>query len=145
MTVVQTQEKLRLKRRKDMENRRKNRSLKLRTALFLIACAAMAFASGRPRVASSSAASPGYAGTTIGEVKAKGAFTADFGLPASLPLNEVAPLIERDRMYMSARRGMQNKYLPLRIDFATGNLLSGGRYLFDTEHDARQYKDWVEN
>lgn len=83
--------------------------------------------------------------STIGKVRAKGAFTADFGLPGSLPLNMVPPLIERDRMYMAARRGMQNKYLPLRIDFATGNLLSGGRYLFDTERDAEQYKDWVEN
>jgi len=83
--------------------------------------------------------------TTIGKVKAKGAFTADFGLPGSLLLNLVPPLIERDRMYMAARRGMQNKYLPLKIDFATGNLLSGGRYLFDTEHDAEQYKNWVEN
>ena len=40
---------------------------------------------------------------------------------------------------------MQNKYLPLRIDSATGNFLSGGRYLFDTEHDAKAYKNWVEN
>ncbi|MGA9769334.1 MAG: hypothetical protein WBV94_09855 [Blastocatellia bacterium] len=80
-----------------------------------------------------------------GKVKAKGAFTADFALPASLPLNLVAPLIERDRMYMAARPGMQNKYLPLRIDTDTGNLLSGGRYLFDSEHDAEAYRNWVEN
>ncbi|HST21723.1 MAG TPA: hypothetical protein VLR90_11425 [Blastocatellia bacterium] len=80
-----------------------------------------------------------------GKVKAKGAFTADFGLPGNLPLNLVAPLIERDRMYMAARPGMQNKYLPLKIDSATGNLLSGGRYLFDTQHEAEAYKNWVEN
>ncbi|HZM90634.1 MAG TPA: hypothetical protein VFF31_29205, partial [Blastocatellia bacterium] len=61
------------------------------------------------------------------------------------PPNIVAPLIERDRMYMAARRGMQNKYLPLKFEAGTGNLLSGGRYLFDTEHDAEQYRDWVEN
>jgi hypothetical protein len=99
----------------------------------------------RPGGATPLAHGNGNSGSTIGKVKARGAFTADFALPASLPMDQIAPLIERDRMYMSARRGMQNKYLPLRIDFATGNLLSGGRYLFDTEHDARQYKEWVEN
>jgi hypothetical protein len=119
---------------------------KLRLALCLVVCTVTAFgATVKPGVISTSAAKPNDSPTTIGEVKAKGAFTADFALPGSLPLNEVAPLIERDRMYMSARRGMQNKYLPLRIDFATGNLLSGGRYLFDTEHDAEMYKNWVKN
>ena len=48
-------------------------------------------------------------------------------------------------MYMAARRGMQNKYLPIRFDPSTQTFLSGGRYLFDTEHDAEMYKDWVEN
>jgi hypothetical protein len=99
----------------------------------------------RPGLVPASSAKAAPSQTDIGKVKAKGAFTADFGLPGSLPLNLVAPIIERDRMYMAARRGMQNKYLPLRIDFATGNFLSGGRYLFDTEHDAEQYKNWVKN
>ena len=93
---------------------------------------------------STSAAKSAGLRSTRGKVKAKGAFTADFTLPAAMPLSLVAPLIERDRMYMAARPGMQNKYLPLRFD-ATGNLLSGGRYLFDTEREAKQYKDWVEN
>ncbi len=127
-------------------NLQRNSGKKLRFVLCLIACAVTTFASSRmPGAGSMSAARHDNPQSTIGKVKAKGAFTADFTLPASLPLNEVAPLIERDRMYMSARRGMQNKYLPLRIDFATGNLFSGGRYLFDTEHDAKQYKNWVEN
>ncbi|MGH9945231.1 MAG: hypothetical protein ACRD9R_23005, partial [Pyrinomonadaceae bacterium] len=80
-----------------------------------------------------------------GNVKARGAFTCDFALPGDLPLDQVAPLIERDRMYMAERPGMQRKQIPLRFDFATGNLLSGGRYLFDTKQDAVQYKAWVEN
>jgi hypothetical protein len=62
----------------------------------------------------------------------KGSFSCDFGLPGALPLNLVPPLIERDRMYMAERPGMRTKHLPLRIDDSTGNLLSGGRYLFDT-------------
>lgn len=80
-----------------------------------------------------------------GNIKARGAFTCDFTLPASLPLDQVAPIIERDRMYMAERPGMQRKQIPLAIDFATGNILSGGRYLFDTKQDAVKYKSWVEN
>ena len=119
---------------------------KLRLALCLIVCAVTALGTSiKPAAISVSAARPNNNHSDIGEVKAKGAFTADFGLPASLPLNVVSPVIERDRMYMAARRGMQNKYLPIRIDFATGNFLSGGRYLFDTERDAENYKDWVKN
>ena len=80
-----------------------------------------------------------------GNIKARGAFTCDFGLPGNLPLDQVAPIIERDRMYMAERPGMQRKQIPLAIDFATGNLLSGGRYLFDTKQDAVNYKAWIEN
>jgi hypothetical protein len=77
--------------------------------------------------------------------KPKGCFTCDFGLPGDLPLPQVPPLIERDRMYMAEQPGMRTKHLPLRIDSATGNLLSGGRYLFDTFDQAKDYKDWVTN
>jgi len=119
---------------------------KMRVVLGVAVCAAMmagTFVQPGLIPASTSLAAP--SSTDIGKVKAKGAFTADFALPASMPPNLVAPLIERDRMYMAARRGMQNKYLPLKFEAGTGNLLSGGRYLFDTEHDAEQYRDWVEN
>src|SRR5215213_5197509 len=67
---------------------------------------------------------------------AKGSFSCDFGLPGSLPLNLVPPLIERDRMYMAEQPGMRTKHLPLRFDQSTGNLMSGGRYLFDTYEEA---------
>src|SRR5688572_5110235 len=80
-----------------------------------------------------------------GNIKARGAFTCDFALPGNLPLDQVAPIIERDRMYMAERPGMQRKQIPLAFDPDTGNLLSGGRYLFDTKQDAVNYKAWVEN
>jgi hypothetical protein len=80
-----------------------------------------------------------------GNVKARGAFTCDFALPGSFPFGEVAAVIERDRMYMAERPGMQRKQIPMAFDFNTGNLLTGGRYLFDTEQDAAKYKRWVEN
>jgi CSLREA domain-containing protein len=77
--------------------------------------------------------------------KPKGCFTCDFGLPGDLPLDLVPALIERDRMYMAEQPGMRTKHLPLRIDFNTGNLLSGGRYLFDTFGEAEDYLHWVTN
>lgn len=78
-------------------------------------------------------------------IRAKGAFTCDFALPGDFPFGRVAPVIERDRMYMAERPGMQRKQIPMAFDFANGNLLTGGRYLFDTEQDAAKYKSWVEN
>ena len=48
-------------------------------------------------------------------------------------------------MYMAEQPGMQTKHLPLRIDQNTGNLMSGGRYLFDTFEEAKDYKEWVAN
>jgi hypothetical protein len=81
----------------------------------------------------------------VGPISAGGAFTADFALPASMPLDQVAPLIERDRAIMATRPGMRQKHLPMRIEQETGNFLSGGRYLFDTAENAARYKAWVEH
>lgn len=78
-------------------------------------------------------------------IQAGGSFSCDFSLPGEVPLNQVPPLIERDRMYMAERPGMHHKHLPLAFDNATGNLFSGGRYLFDTKLQAEEYKEWVEN
>src|ERR1700722_17082288 len=82
-------------------------------------------------------------GTT--ENEARGAFTCDFALPASFPASQIGPAIERDRMYQSARPGMLHKHIPINFDPTTGNILSGGRYLFDTIEHANDYKDWVFN
>jgi DNA-binding CsgD family transcriptional regulator len=77
------------------------------------------------------------------DIDARGSFSCDFSLPGNLPINEVPPLIERDRMYMAERPGMIHKQLPLAIDTSTGNLFSGGRYLFKTEDQAKDYAEWV--
>src|SRR5262249_19248700 len=79
------------------------------------------------------------------KIHAGGSFTCDFGLSADVPLDQVPPAIERDRMYMAARPGMQTKQLPIGFDFATGQLYSGGRYLFDEAAQAAAYEDWVRN
>jgi hypothetical protein len=78
-----------------------------------------------------------------GNIQARGCFTCDFTIPANSPLN-VAPVIERDRMFMAERPGMQRKQIPLGFA-ANGDLLSGGRYLFESRQQAEQYKHWVQN
>jgi hypothetical protein len=89
-------------------------------------------------------------GATAGadsDVQPQGAFTCDFGLssdPSLLPPDQIAPSIERDRMYMAARPGMLHKHIPISFD-PSGTVLAGGRYLFDTAEHARQYRDWVFN
>lgn len=76
---------------------------------------------------------------------AGGAFTCDFTLPSDPAfVPEVGPAIERDRMYMAARPGMQFKHIPFAPDERDDRIHSGGRYLFDTEQDARRYFRWVQ-
>jgi hypothetical protein len=85
-----------------------------------------------------------YSAYTPGPIAAAGAFTADFGLPGGLPLEQLPEVIEHDRVIMETRSGMRQKHLPFRLDTATGTVLSGGRYLFDTFAHAQAYKDWAE-
>jgi len=78
---------------------------------------------------------------------AKGAFTCDFTLgPTAFEANLPAA-IERDRMYMTAQPGMRHKHIPFRPDPAAaadgGAAYSGGRYLFDTAKQARDYEQFV--
>jgi len=80
-----------------------------------------------------------------GPINAQGAFTADFALPADVPMAQVPGLIERDRAVMATRPGMRQKHLPVAIEESTGNFLSGGRYLFDTFENAVAYRDWAEH
>ena len=93
----------------------------------------------------------GAAAGADSDVQPGGAFTCDFGLssdPTLLPPDQVAPSIERDRMYMSARPGMLHKHIPFSFDPRDPSgkaVFSGGRYLFDTAEHAREYRDWVFN
>lgn len=76
-------------------------------------------------------------------VPAKGAMTCDFGLPADLPVEQLAPTIERDRIYMARRSGMLRKHIPFRPDAPTRTIRSGGRYLFATQGQAQAYLHWA--
>ena len=74
---------------------------------------------------------------------AGGAFTCDFAVSKNVSPLDIVPMIERDRTFQSARPGFLRKFIPLRIDHASGNFLSGGRYLFRTAQDALQYQTWL--
>jgi hypothetical protein len=80
-----------------------------------------------------------------GDAEELGAFTCDFDLPGDLPPNLIVPILERDRMHMSARPGFIRKLVPLSISFDNGDLFGGGRYLFDSFELAKEYMDWVHN
>ncbi|MEJ7731396.1 MAG: hypothetical protein WKG00_19540 [Polyangiaceae bacterium] len=89
-------------------------------------------------------------GTEVGYIKAEGAFTCDLTLAGDYPPAQIAPLLERDRMIMSDRKGFLFKHLPIAFDFANTtngqpNLLGGGRYLWKTYKQAENYHDFVEN
>jgi hypothetical protein len=56
----------------------------------------------------------------------------------------IAAALERDRIIMAREPGLLRKHIPLSFDPSNGNLLAGGRYLFDTEQHAWQYKAFVE-
>jgi hypothetical protein len=59
-------------------------------------------------------------------------------------MDQLPALIERDRVIMATRPGMRQKHLPFRHNAASGMVLSGGRYLFDTFEQAEAYKTWAE-
>jgi len=75
--------------------------------------------------------------------EARAAYTCDFAIATHGSPPDIVPMIERDRMVMTARPGFLRKFIPLRIDSASGNLLTGGRYLFRTARDAHLYQSWL--
>ncbi|MBL4689142.1 MAG: hypothetical protein JKY37_31405, partial [Nannocystaceae bacterium] len=80
----------------------------------------------------------------LGNIEARAAFSCDFELDPSFPMELVGPAIARDRMYMAGMPGLvHGKHLPLSIDFQTGQFFSGGRYLFDTKSNATHYREFV--
>lgn len=88
-------------------------------------------------------ADPAPAGT--GDLPFHGAFTCDLTLDRDFPADQLAPVIERDRMYMASRPGLGQKHIPVGFDPESGNIWGGGRYLFDTVEDAEAYRFWAEN
>lgn len=73
----------------------------------------------------------------------KGAFSCDFASPADTPLEFVPYVLERDRVIMSAEPGMRYKHIPLVINPENGQILTGGRYLFNSYANAKAYEQFV--
>jgi hypothetical protein len=83
-------------------------------------------------------------GEALAPLTAEAAFSCDFNVSSDTPMEEIPPVIERDRMFMADQPGLSHgKHLPISPDMETGDLRSGGRYLFDTDEDADSYRHWV--
>ncbi|SRR5579875_105179 len=76
-----------------------------------------------------------------GPIDARGALLGDFEVVGTMPPNEVAEAIERDRVIFVARPGFYRKLIPLRIE-NDGRLFSGGRYLFRTFEQVADFYRW---
>ncbi|MFC7307162.1 hypothetical protein ACFQVC_23400 [Streptomyces monticola] len=78
-------------------------------------------------------------GYPVGPIRAAAAFTSDFEIPGDLPVQRLVDMLETERRSMDVHPGMRHKYTPLRHAPVTGAPQIGGRYLFDTWADVRDY------
>jgi len=88
----------------------------------------------------------GIKGYEIGEIKAEAAFTADLILDERV--TDIAVAVNQQNMSrreMDLRKGMYIKYVPYHPHPVTGQIMVGGRYLFDTWENAMAYEDWTTN
>jgi hypothetical protein len=74
----------------------------------------------------------------------RGGVSCDFEFSPTVNPLTIAPVIERDRMYMAARPGMQEKHIPFNPPTLMLPAQTGGRYLFDSYQLARDYLTWVQ-
>jgi hypothetical protein len=74
----------------------------------------------------------------------RGAVSCDFDFALTVNPLTIAPIIERDRMYMAERPGMQEKHIPFSPQTLMLRARTGGRYLFDSYQRARHYLTWVQ-
>jgi hypothetical protein len=82
-------------------------------------------------------------GYGTGPITADAAFTSDFAIPDDIPMQHLVDMVEIERRSMDVRPGMRHKYMPLRFDPASGARQVGGRYLFDSWHDAVDYNTFT--
>lgn len=68
----------------------------------------------------------------LGPITAEAAFTSDFAVAPEVAMSELVNKQEVERRVMDTRPGMLMKYMPARYNAVTGDILTGGRYLFDT-------------
>ncbi|KAI8712517.1 hypothetical protein NCS52_01350100 [Fusarium sp. LHS14.1] len=80
-----------------------------------------------------------------GEIKAKGAFTAEIHIAVRVSLQDVWNDQYAGSQIMAKRPGMYLKYLPCRYHEVSGDMLTGGAYLFTTKEEAEDYSNWTSN
>ncbi|KAH7361653.1 hypothetical protein B0T11DRAFT_279304 [Plectosphaerella cucumerina] len=81
-------------------------------------------------------------GYEVGELTAKAGFTADMILDEHLDIAAAVNSQDMSRVDMALRKGMYIKTVPYYLHPVTGQIIVGGRYLFDTYEDAVNYADW---
>ncbi|UFS95284.1 hypothetical protein [Nocardia huaxiensis] len=79
-------------------------------------------------------------GYEVGPIAAEAAFTSDFAVAAEVSMPDLVNYQEVERRVMDERPGMLMKYMPAGYSPVTGEVLTGGRYLFDTWDSVREYR-----
>ncbi|KAH7145396.1 hypothetical protein B0J13DRAFT_584544 [Dactylonectria estremocensis] len=80
-----------------------------------------------------------------GVIHAQGAFTTEIHIEARVFLQDVWNDQYHGSQIMGKRPGMYLKYLPCRFHDVSGDVLTGGSYLFRTLEEANDYKRWTSN
>ncbi|MCL6238492.1 MULTISPECIES: hypothetical protein [Acinetobacter] len=75
-----------------------------------------------------------------GPIQAEAAFTSDFPVASEIKMHDLVNMQEIERRSMDVRPGMRHKYMPLGFDRFSGALWTGGRYLFDTWENVKDYE-----
>ncbi|KAH7146157.1 hypothetical protein EDB81DRAFT_689275 [Dactylonectria macrodidyma] len=80
-----------------------------------------------------------------GVIHAHGAFTTEIHIEARVSLQDVWNDQYHGSQIVGKRPGMYLKYLPCRYHDVSGDVLTGGAYLFRTLEEANDYKRWTSN
>ncbi|QGH61594.1 hypothetical protein [Serratia proteamaculans] len=78
-------------------------------------------------------------GYGIGEIKAEAAMTSDITLRKDISIEMLTDLMEAERRMMDVYTGMNRKYAPFGYSPVTGGPLTGGRYVFDSWENVKDY------
>lgn len=87
----------------------------------------------------------GTKGYEVGEIKAEAAFTADMILDEHVDVNAAVNSQDMSRLEMGLRPGMYIKHVPYALHPVTGQIMVGGRYLFDKWENVVEYGKWSTN
>ena len=78
----------------------------------------------------------------VGPLAGKACVTSIMTMSPGLDPNAVPDVIERDRVVMAARPGLALKLLPVLVNQETGQIYTGGAYLFDDIENATAFYRW---